>query len=70
VLSRKYLTYGFDQMVMIARPPARAHTEWYGPGPAGVRGRHLIEPLRGGPKRGDPGVARPVHMSDICGTAH
>jgi len=28
-------------MVMIARPPARAHTEWYAPGPAGVRGRHL-----------------------------
>jgi len=62
-------------MVMIARPPARAYTEWYGPGPAGVRGRHLIEPLRGGPKRGDPGAygsspLRPVHMSDIGGTAH
>src|SRR5664279_1531516 len=96
-------------MVMIVWPPVRAHTEWYEPWPAGVRGRHLIEPfpgpsglgrmtsrsqgraLRGGgPKRGDPVVAqagryhpvspclgaygssplRPVHMSDICGTAH
>jgi len=46
-------------MVMIARPPARADTEWYATGPARVRGRHLIEPLRGGPERGDPGVARP-----------
>jgi len=58
VLSRKYLPYGFDQMVMIVRSPGRAHTEWYAPCPASVRGRHVVEPLRGGPKRGDPGVAQ------------
>src|SRR5450755_4164097 len=46
VLSRRYLTYGFDQMVMIARSPHRAHTEWYEPCAAGARGRHLDEPLR------------------------
>ena len=33
-------------MVMIVRTPDRAHTEWYEPCPADVRGRHLIEPLR------------------------
>ena len=45
-------------MVMIARPPTRAHTGGYAPGWAGVRGRPLIEPLQGGPKRGDPVVAQ------------
>ena len=90
MLSRKYLTYGFAQMVMIVRPADRAHTAWYEPWPPGARGRHLGEPLRGGPKQGDPVVAqagryhavsprlraygssplRPVHRSDICGTAH
>src|SRR5664279_3280623 len=66
VLSRRYLAYGFDQMVMIVWPPARAHTEWYEPWPAGARGRHLIEPLRAY----GSSPLRPVHMSDICGTAH
>ena len=32
-------------MVMIARPPQRAHTGWYEPCAAGVRRRHLVEPL-------------------------
>src|SRR5664279_2342017 len=90
VVSCKYMALRFDQAAMIVRAPARGDTEWYLPWPACVRGRRLVEPLRGGPKRGDPVVAqagryhpvspclpaygssplRPVHMSDICGTAH
>jgi hypothetical protein len=62
VVSWNWVALRFDQAVMIVRPSRRGDTGWYRPTATGVRGRRLVDPLRGGSQRHgfpthDPGAA-------------